>query len=94
MSAGVRPSWRSARKDFALRLFDNFLPGLVEHQLMMVIIRRRKPEQVLQQPVQARRHEKILAANDVGDAAQGIVDDNGDMITDQNIPARKDSVAP
>ena len=44
---------------------------------MVVIERGRDIEQSLQQAMNTRRLEKVIAAHDVGDALQRIVDDDG-----------------
>lgn len=61
---------------------------------MMAIERSRKFEQSLQQAVQACRQEKILAPDDIGDALQGIVDNDGDVVACVDILARERCVSP
>lgn len=46
----------------------------------MAIDRDRQVEQRLQQPMQMRGGGEILAAYDVGDALESIVEDRGEMI--------------
>ena len=61
---------------------------------MMAIEGSRKVEQSLQQAMQARRQEKILAPDDIGYALQSIVDNNGDVVACTNIFARERRIAP
>ena len=61
---------------------------------MVVPDRHRQPEQRLQQPVQRRRLEQVLAADDVGDALRGVVDDDGEVVgRGADVPARQHHVA-
>ena len=49
---------------------------------------------MLQQTVHARRPEQVLAAHDVGDALQRIIDHDRQMIAVRRLLAREDNVAP
>ena len=61
---------------------------------MMAIVRRGETEQSLQQPMHARRVKKILAAHDIGDALQRVVDDDREMIARRRVLARQNNIAP
>ena len=61
---------------------------------MMAIVRRGETEQALQQSMHARRVKKILAAHDIGDALQRVVDDDREMIARRRVLARQNDIAP
>ena len=60
----------------------------------MPIDRLRDTEQLLQQPVHAGRPEQVAAPHHLGDALQGVVDHDGQMIAGRRLLARQDDVAP
>ena len=51
-------------------------------------------KQVLQQAMHAGRPEQVLAAHHVGDALQGVVDHDRQMVAGRRLLAREDDVAP
>ena len=93
-SPGDCPASRSASSPVSPRLFDSLRPSGAEHQPVVEIDRRRQAEQLLQQPMHAGRVEEVAAAHDMGDALQGIVDDDRQMIAGRDVAARQDHVAP
>ena len=60
----------------------------------MVVGRLWQAEQHLQQPVDAGRPEQVSTAHDIGDALQGVIDDDGEMVTRRRIFARQNDIAP
>src|SRR5581483_9910019 len=74
--------------------FGELVASLVADQAMMAIGRLGQPKQLLQQAVHAGGVEQILAADQFGDALQGVVDHDGEMIAGRRFLAREDDVAP
>ncbi len=61
---------------------------------MMVIERRFDTEEMLQEAMDTRGMEEVLAANDMGNSLQCIVDHDGKMVARRHVPARDDDVTP
>lgn len=83
-----------APQRFGTQTFRELAAGGVSQKGMMMIAGGRQIEQRLQQAMQACRHQQILAAHDMSDALQGVIDDNGYMIARRNVLTRKHDVAP
>ena len=70
------------------------VPGLVADQSMMPVGRLGQAEQTLQQAVHARGMKQVLAAHDVRDPLQRVVDHDREVIAGRRLLARQDDVAP
>ena len=66
----------------------------IENEAVMVIARRRKTKQLLQQAMQSRGMEQVASSHHVGDALGGIVDHHGQVIARRYLPPRENHVAP
>jgi len=51
-------------------------------------------QNVLQQALHAGGGKQVLAAHDVADALQRVVDDDGEMVAGRDLAARHDHIAP
>src|SRR3546814_3553620 len=80
--------------DWSSDVCSSDLPGAggVGEQLMVVIDRRRQPEQRLEQPVDMRRHEQILPPHDMRDALRRIVQRHRELIARRRLLARENDV--
>ena len=65
----------------------------IGEQRVVTIDRRRQIEQGLQQTMDVGRGEQVAAADDVGHALRGIVDDDGEMVAGRRVLAGEDDVA-
>ena len=82
-----RPEGRRAR------LLGKLLAGRVDRDRQVQVGRCRLAEQMLQVDLALRRAQEVGAANDVGDALLGIVDDDGELVGEEPIAALDQEVA-
>jgi hypothetical protein len=68
-------------------------PGPVDGNRMMQISRRRESELTLQPDLPRRRGEQVGAADHIGAALQRIVDDDGELVSEQAVGALDDEIA-
>ena len=87
----LRPEFAKSGRRCRLRQLP---PLAVEHEAVVPVGRLRQTEQMLQQPVHAGRPEQVRAPHHLGDALQGVVDHNREMIAGRRLLAREDDVAP
>ena len=77
-----------------MRRFRKLMPRRILDEPVMPIGRLRDTKQLLQQQVHAGRPEQVPAPHHVGNALQGVVDHDGQMIARRRLLARQDDVAP